>query len=100
MTPARLVATMRLTRSLRRAPPRFPLEIHPLARLHADGRLDLAGAAFPPVGPARLVLWRPGGDPAFSVVEGRVERGWRWTGPGGEAFVVCWVSAEDPSEGL
>ena len=88
---------MHLTRPLRDAPPRHPLEIHPLARLHTDGRLELLQAAFPPLGPARLALWRPGEDPAFLVVDGRIEPGWRWVGPAREAYVVAWVSAVAPT---
>lgn len=91
---------MRLTRSLRSPPPRYPLEIHPLARLHEDGRLELLQSAFPPLGAVRLALWHPGEEPAFRVVEGRVERGWRWLGPGAPGFVVCWVSAGDAAQGL
>lgn len=91
---------MSLTRSLRPALPRHPLEIHPLARLHAGGHLELLGPAFPPLGRVRLALWRPGEEPAFLVVDGRIERGWRWLGPTREAYVVCWVSAEDPTQPL
>src|SRR5687767_12051351 len=87
---------MRLTRTLRPFPPRHPLEIRPLARMRGDGRLELLQAAFPPLGPVRLALWRPGEEPAFLVVEGRVEKGWQWVGPVSEAYVVCWVPAEDP----
>jgi len=91
---------MRLTRPLRPTPPRYPLDIHPLAKLHEDGRLELLQAAFPPLGPVTLALWRPGEDPAFRVVAGRVERGWSWAGPGAPAFVLCWVSREDPTQPL
>lgn len=83
------------TRSLHAPPPRFPLEIHPLGHLRA-GRLELITAAFPPLGRLRLVLWRPGADPSFSLVEGTLRLGWRWEGPG-EGWVVLWVSAEDPA---
>ena len=91
---------MRLTRPLRPAPPRYPLEVHPLAKLHGDGRIELLQAAFPPLGDVTLALWRPGEEPAFLVASGRVERGWRWSGPGAPAFVVAWLSAEDPAPPL
>lgn len=91
---------MRSTRSLRPAPPRHPLEIHPLAHLGADGRLDLLQSAFPPLGAVSLTLWQPGIEPAFRMISGRIERGWRFVGPACEAYVVCWVSAEDPTQTL
>ena len=84
------------TRSLHTPSPRFPLEIHPVARLTRDGRLELLAAAFPPLGRLRLVLWHPGRDPSFSLVEGDLRLGWRWEGAG-EGWVVLWVSAEDPA---
>lgn len=91
---------MRLTRPLLPRVPHHPLEIHPLARLHEDGRLELLGPAFPPLGRVHLALWRPGADPAFLLIEGSLERGWRWTGPPHDAYVVCWVSAWDPRKPL
>ena len=91
-------AWVHATRSLRTPPPRSPLEIHPLAHLHVDGRLELLQAAFPPLGATRLVLWHPGREPAFSVVAGRIERGWRWEGPRVEGEVVLWLSQEDPTQ--
>lgn len=87
---------MRLTRSLRPSPPRFPLDIHPLARLE-DGRLELLTAAFPPLGPVRLVLWCPGEEPAFALVAGRIAQGWEWRGGPAEGWVVLWVAEEDPT---
>lgn len=82
---------------LRRALPRSPLDIHPLARLHPDGRIELLQPAFPPLGRVRLVLWRPGEDPAFGVEDGRVEPGWRWSGAARDAWVVWWVAVGDPT---
>lgn len=79
-------------------PPRHPLEVHPLARLHADGRIELLTGAFPALGPARLILWHPGEDPAFASVAGRIEAGWRWVGPREEGWVVLWIAKEDPTE--
>jgi hypothetical protein len=79
------------TVSLRAFLPPLRLEVQPLARLHADGRLVLEGPDFPPEGPLLLVLWRPGERPAFALHpathrRGRVE-------PGAEAWVVLWVPA-------
>lgn len=87
---------MRLTRPLRPPPPRYPLDIHPLARLHPDGRLELLQAAFPPLGRVTLGLWRPGEEPSFSIVAGRIERGWRFVGPSVDAYVVAWSFSEEP----
>lgn len=81
---------MHATRPLRAAPPRSPLEIHPLARLRADGRLEILQAAFPPLGALCLILWHPGREPLFSVVRGTLARGWHWKGPATDAFVVLW----------
>jgi hypothetical protein len=85
------------TPTLRPPPPRFPLDVHPLGRLHAEGRLELLGPAFPPFGPLVLALWRPGEDPAFSLTRGRLARGWRWEGRG-EGFVLAWLAVEAPAE--
>lgn len=84
------------TATLRAQPARSPLELHPLARLHLDGRLELLEPAFPPLGGLGLVLWRPGEDPPFSLVRGTLAAGWRWEGPPAEAFVVLWFV--DPSQ--
>lgn len=89
---------VRFTTTLHPAPPRFPLDVHPLARLHADGRLELLQAAFPPFGRIVLTLWRPGEDPAFRAVVGTVVRGWRWEGPAEDAWVVCWLAVGDPTQ--
>ena len=88
---------MHATRPL--TPPPSPLELHPLARLHPDGRLELLQAAFPPLARLCLVLWRPGREPAFRVVEGHVRRGWRWEGGApAEGWVLLWFSPEDPTQ--
>lgn len=89
---------MRFTTTLTTSTPRFPLEIHPLARLHRDGRLELLQAAFPPFGRLALTLWRPGEDPAFRGVTGSLARGWRWEGPAEDAWVVCWLAVGDPAQ--
>lgn len=89
---------VRLTRPLRPAPPRFPLDVHPLARLHADGRLELVQAAFPPLGRARLVLWHPGREPAFTLIVGAIGPGWRFDGPRVEGWVVLWSAEGDTTE--
>lgn len=91
---------MHLTGPLRASPPRYPLDIHPLARLRADGSLELLQAAFPPFGEILLVLWEPGVEPAFRIVAGRLERGWRFRGPTARAFVVCWLAVEAPKKVL
>ena len=67
-------------------------DVHPLARLHADGRLDLEGPAWPPEGPLVVALWRPGEQPAFSLARVRVRRtGAAWRAePGQDAWVVAW----------
>lgn len=100
MTSAASAGRMRLTRPLRPSVPHHPLEIHPLAKLHEDGWLELMGPSFPPLGPVRLALWRPGDDPPFLLVEGEIARGWRWLGAPQDAYVVCWVSATAPEKGL
>ncbi|HVM45076.1 MAG TPA: hypothetical protein VM582_03985, partial [Candidatus Thermoplasmatota archaeon] len=87
-----------LTRPLRPPPPRHPLEVHPLARLHAHGWLELLQSAFPPHGPLTLVLWRPGEEPAFCALAGRVEAGWRWVGPPAEGWVVLWLTEGDRAQ--
>lgn len=81
------------TVSLRRFldPPR--LEVAPLARLHADGRLELLGPEFPAEGPAILVLWRPGERPAFLLHRATIRRGWRAEGPSAAGWVVLWSPA-------
>ncbi|HUR68630.1 MAG TPA: hypothetical protein VM370_05230 [Candidatus Thermoplasmatota archaeon] len=89
---------MRLTRPLRRPTPRFPLDVHPLAILHADGRLELLQPAFPPSGRVALALWRPGEDPAFTVSEGVMASGWRFAPAPEPAFVVAWARIEDLKE--
>lgn len=81
---------MYLTSPLRPPPPRYPLDIHPIARLRPNGRLDLLQAAFPPLGPVMLATWHPGEEPGFRLVTGRIERGWRWIGPTLDAYVVAW----------
>lgn len=86
------------TPTLRPRPPRFPLEVHPLARLHGDGRLELLQAAFPPEGPLVLALWRPGEDPAFRAIRGVMRRGWRVEPSGPEGWVVCWLPVEAPTQ--
>ncbi|MEA3201835.1 MAG: hypothetical protein QOE90_3263 [Thermoplasmata archaeon] len=76
------------TVSLRGFPPPLRLEIEPLARLHADGWLELLGPGFPPTGACMLVLWRPDERPAFVLHRARV-RGGR-AEPGAEGWVVAW----------
>jgi hypothetical protein len=66
------------------------MEVEPLARLHADGRLAFEGPGFPPPGPARLVLWRPGERPAFALHDVRIGPGFR-ASPGAEGWIVLWV---------
>lgn len=88
---------MRLTGPLRAPPPRFPLDLHPLARLR-EGRLDLTGPAFPPEGPLLLVLWHPGAEPAFSLVEGELRRGWAWSDPAADGWVVLWARPGAPAQ--
>lgn len=82
------------TVSLRAFPPPLRLDVEALARLHADGRLELLGPGFPPSGAVVLVLWRPGDRPAFQIHHARVERG--FARPGVDAWVVAW----GPSTGV
>jgi len=80
------------TGSLRAHPPPLRFEVQPLARLSAEGRLDLLGAEFPPEGDLVLVLWRPGERPAFALHQAKLQRGGRAT-PGADAWVVLWAPA-------
>lgn len=82
------------TGTLRDYPPPLKLEIQPIARLHADGRLVLEGPEFPPEGRVMLVLWRPGQRPAFALHAASVRRGWR-AEPGAEGWIVLWVAEGD-----
>lgn len=88
---------MSFTRSLAPQPPRYPLDVHPLARLDADGRLELLQSAFPALGRVCLVLWHPGREPAFSLHEVRLLPGWRVEPAGAAGYVVLWVSVGDPA---
>lgn len=91
------------TVSLRRFEPApLALEVRPLARLEAGGRLVPETAAWLPAeGPAVLILWQPGPhEPAFSHVEGtlrRVGAAWLFEGPEAAGWVVHHLrSAQGP----
>lgn len=77
------------------APPALALDVRPVGRL-LDGRFVPLGPWFPPPGPAGLVLWRPGEEPAFAWAAGtlrREGRGWRFEGEAEDAWVVLCVGA-------
>lgn len=79
------------TPPLRRFERDLRYEIPTLARLHADGLLEIESAWLPPLGPCTLVLWRPEGDPAFQALTGRIARrgrGFAFEGAAAEGWVV------------
>lgn len=83
--------------------PPLRYDVRPIGRLHAGGVLEPCGPSFPPVGPCLLVLWRPGGEPAFRVVAAALARGrgptWRVEAaepPPAEGWVVHWEPASVP----
>lgn len=82
---------MASTVSLRRfTQPPLVWEIQPLARLK-EGVLEPEGVWLPPEGPARVVVWRPGGAPPFALALARVVRagaGWRVEGSVPDGWVV------------
>lgn len=89
-------------------PPPLRYDVRPLARLHPNGYLETCGPGFPAPGPALLVLWRPGEDPAFEAARVRLARGaakgtLRVEGeaPPREAWVVLWSAGSTgaPGEG-
>lgn len=83
------------TPTLRAFPPPLRYEVHPLARLHEDGRVEACGPWFPPEGPCLLVVWRPGEDPGFEGSWTTLRRqGSLWaSGAVRPGWVVLWVAA-------
>lgn len=88
-------------------PPPLRYEVHPIARLHGQGVLEVCGPWMPPLGPCLLVVWRPGEEPGFEGVRGSVRRrGAAWLvdppeeaaarGPAREGWVVLWVQETAP----
>ena len=74
---------------LARLAPALRLDVRPLGRLHADGRLEWDVGVLAPPGRCRLVLWRPGEEPAFRAVAGVLgSRGAGFEPPGAEGWVV------------